>query len=91
MNKDAISFFEYLIGAHGHRHFYLFNIPFLPGTFVEPKPAVLDPTVTCGLNAMKGLYYGRKTYDVRAMGGRQSHRRNTLAAVAAFEAAPWSI
>ena len=43
VNKNAISFFHHLVGAHRYCHFNFFNIPFLPGAFVQATSSNPSP------------------------------------------------
>ncbi len=64
VNKNAIAFFEHLIRAHGHSHFNFFNIPFLPGAFIKPKPAVFYPVIFYGLDLAKRLEHNIQAHPV---------------------------
>ena len=49
VNEYSETFFQYLFRAHGYRHFYFSNIPFLPCSLVQPYPAIFDPVISCRL------------------------------------------
>ena len=45
MDEDAVTLFHHLVGTHGDGHFNFGDIPFLPGAFVQPNPAIINPFI----------------------------------------------
>src|SRR5262245_33476147 len=63
VDEYAESLLQYLVGTHGHGHLDLFDVPFLPRSLVEPKPAILDPFVAGGLDSLQGFQRHVETND----------------------------